>query len=167
MRHGELRHVFALTELIARVWPNCHGGGCACRWRGGAGALHTGVHVGLVVITNIEHIVIALEHARQAAKTDVGGAAVTALRHHPHVGASLGFHGGGDAGGNCCGVAKQRVNPRHLPGGFGVWRGKHLQTPGGVGGDQLAVGGGHGGINGVAGAQRLTTTLAGTVTGIE
>ena len=63
----------------------------AVRAAGGValGALHAGVHVGLVVVADVEHVVVALEHPRQAAEADVGGAAVAALRDDAHVVAAL------------------------------------------------------------------------------
>ena len=71
-------------------WPNAlpgppaAGGSVGPRAAWG-GALHAGVHVRLVVVADVEHVVVALEHARQAAEADVGGAAVAALRDDAHV----------------------------------------------------------------------------------
>ena len=48
-----------------------------------AGTLDAGVHVGLVVVADVEHVVVALEHPGQAGETDVDGAAVPALRRPP------------------------------------------------------------------------------------
>lgn len=48
-------------------------------------ALDTGVHVAAVVVANVKHVVVALEHARQAAEADVGGAAVAALGDNADV----------------------------------------------------------------------------------
>src|ERR1700694_1335981 len=80
VRHRDARHVFAGAEDIAWGRPQCRGGGGPRRRRRRARALHAGVHVRLVVVTDVEHVVVAFEHARQAAKADVGRATVTALR---------------------------------------------------------------------------------------
>ena len=56
------------------------------RGRRRARALHAGVHVGLVVVADEEHVVVSLEHPRQAGEADVHGAAVAPLADHPHVG---------------------------------------------------------------------------------
>ena len=71
-------------------WPNtlpgCVADGLGGRGAGGgrrrAGALHAGVHVALVVVTDEQHVVAALEHAGQAAEADVDRAAVAALADH-------------------------------------------------------------------------------------
>ncbi len=62
-----------------------------------AGALHAGVHVALVVVADEEHVVVALEHPRQAAEADVDGAAVAALADDADVVAALGPQRRGDA----------------------------------------------------------------------
>ena len=64
-------------------------------------------------------------------------------------------------------LPNKRVDPGHLPGGFRVRRGKHLQTARRIGGDELAVGGAHRRIDGIAGAQRLAAALAGAVARVE
>ncbi|OIQ70809.1 hypothetical protein GALL_475770 [mine drainage metagenome] len=167
MCHGNLRHIFTLTKLIAGVRAHDHGGGgTRSRW-GSAGALHTGVHVGLVVIADIEHIVIAFEHPRQAAKTDVGRAAVAALRNHSDIAATFGLHRRSDTGGHRCSITKQRVNPRHLPRRFRIGRGENFQATGCIGGNQLPIGGRHGGIYGIACAQCFTTALTRPMARIE
>ena len=51
----------------------------------------------------------------------------------------------------------------HLPRGLRVGRREHLQAAGRVGGDQLAVGGAHRGVERVARAERLAAALAGAV----
>jgi hypothetical protein len=57
---------------------------CARRRRG-AGALHAGVHVRLVVVADVQHVVVALEHPREAGEADVHRAAVAALADDTHV----------------------------------------------------------------------------------
>jgi hypothetical protein len=63
------------------------GGVVAVRAAGGrrAGALDAGVHVGLVVVADVEDVVVALEHPGEATEADVDGAAVAALGDHPDV----------------------------------------------------------------------------------
>ena len=167
MRHRNLRQVLALTEDIAGIGADRHRRGRAGRrWRG-AGALHASVHVGLVVVADVKHIVVAFEHARQAAKANVGGAAVAALGDNAHIAAALDAHSRRNAGGHGSSVAEQRVDPRHLPRCFRVRCGEHFQTASGVGGDQLAVGGLHGRVDGISCTQRLATALAGAVTRVQ
>ena len=81
-----------------------------------AGALHAGVHVGLVVVADVEHVVVALEHARQAAEADVGGAAVAALRdRRARRSRPLTRSAAATPVATAGGVAEQRVDPRDLP----------------------------------------------------
>ena len=87
VRHGDGRHELALTEGVAGLRADRHGGRRARRRRGGRTALHAGVHVAAVVVADVEHVVIALEHAREAAEADVGGAAVAALRDDADIAA--------------------------------------------------------------------------------
>jgi hypothetical protein len=73
----------------------------------------------------------------------------------------------GDAGGDRRGVAEQRVDPRNLPRGFGVGRREDLEAAGGVGRDQLVVGGVHRRVDGVTRAERLAAALAGAVSRVQ
>jgi hypothetical protein len=129
------------------------------------------VHVAAVVVADVEHVVVALEHAGQAAEADVGGAAVAALGDDADIAALafllLDLDRRGDAGGDRRGVAEQRMDPRNLPGGFRVGRGEDFEAAGGVGRDQLSLAGDHRGVDGVARAERLAAALAGAVPGVE
>ena len=60
-------------------------------------------------------------------------------------------------------VPEQGVQPRDLPRRLRVGRREHLEAAGGVDGHHAAAGGAHGRIDGVAGAERLATALAGPV----
>ena len=126
-----------------------------CRRR----SLDSGVHVALVVVTDVEHVVAPLEHARQAPEPDVDGAAVTALADHTCLGVALGTQRGGDPAGDRAGVAEQRVQPGQPPRGLWIGRGEHLQAAGRIGGDQLSVGGAHRGIERIACAERFAASL--------
>ena len=55
----------------------------AAGWR----ALHARVHVALVVVTDVEHVVVPLEHPGETGEADVEGAAVAALGDHALVAA--------------------------------------------------------------------------------
>jgi len=59
------------------------------------------------------------------------------------------------------------VHPRDAPGRFRVRGGEDLEATGRVGGDQLVATGAHRRVDGVAGAERLATTLAGAMAGVE
>ena len=59
------------------------------------------------------------------------------------------------------------MEPRQLPGAFGIRRGEDFQAARGVGSNDLAVGGGKGRVNCVACAECFAATLAGAVTGIQ
>ena len=88
MRHGDQRHVLALAELGAGFGAKWLRGGRARGGRRGRRPLHPGVHVAFVVVADVKHIIVALEHAGKAAKADVGGAAIAALRDDPGGGAA-------------------------------------------------------------------------------
>ena len=173
VRHGDPRQVLALAECRARRRADRHRGRRARRRRRGRAALHAGVHVGLVVVTDVEHVVVALEQARQTAEADVGGAAVAALGDDAHGAAlesgpdGLDLQRGRDAGAHRRRVAKERVDPGQLPARLGVGRRKHLQAAGGVGGDQLSFRGAHRGVDRITRAQRLAAALAGAVARVE
>ncbi len=131
--------------------------------RRGARALHAGVHVGLVVVTDEQHVVVALEHARQAGHPDVNRAAVAALAHHPNLASAFHLQRRRDARGHGRRVGEEGVHPRHLPRGLRIGRREHLQAPGRVRRDQLSAGRTHRSIKCVASAQGLATALAGAV----
>ncbi|WP_233417212.1 hypothetical protein [Halovulum marinum] len=40
---------------------------------------------GGVVVADVKHVVVALEHARKTPEPDIRGAAVAALGHHAHI----------------------------------------------------------------------------------
>jgi len=98
VRHRDQGGVLALAECVARL--RAYRGRCrgACGRRSGTGALDAGVHVSLVVAADEQHVVVALEHAGQAGKPDVDGAAVAALPDDANVRAALGAHRGRDTG---------------------------------------------------------------------
>ena len=133
---GDFRHALAGAEDVAGLLAHGRRGRGARGRRRRRGALHAGVHIGFVVVTNVEHVIVALEHAGQAAETDIGGAAVAALRDGAHLGPPFHPHGGGNAGGDRRGIAEQRMQPGRLPRRFRIGRGEHFQTAGGVDGDR-------------------------------
>ncbi len=164
VRHRDQRGALALTEDVARLRAD---GLCRRRARRRGRrtrALHAGVHVGLVVVTDVEHVVAALEHARQARHADVDRAAVAALADDAHVLAPLRLQRGRDARRDGRRVAEQRVDPRDPPRGLRVGGGEDLQAAGRVGRDHLPVARAHRGVEGVARAERLTAALTGSMT---
>ena len=76
---GDLGRELPGSKDISGLGTENRGRGGARRWRRRGRALHAGVHVALVVVANVEHVVVALEHAGKAPKADVGGAAIPAL----------------------------------------------------------------------------------------
>ena len=140
VRHRDPRHVLAGAEDVAGRGPDRRRRRGARRRRRRARALHAGVHVRLVVVADVEHVVVALEHARQAAEADVGRAAVAALRDHADVAAAERALRRRDARGDRRGVAEQRMDPRNLPRRLRIRRREHFEAAGRVDGDQLVVG---------------------------
>jgi len=98
--HRDTGKVFALAEGVTGFGSYSLGGGGACGRRSRRRALHAGVHIALVVVTDEEDIVISFEHPRQASKADIDGPAVTRLGDNSDVFYALGPKRGGDAGGN-------------------------------------------------------------------
>ena len=167
MRHRDQRHALATVQAIARRGA-CDGRGRGTRGRGRlARALYAGVHVGLVVVADVEHVIVAFEYARQAAHADIGSAAVAALGDYAHVFSASGAQRGRDSRANRRRVTEQRVDPRQAPGRLRVGRGENFQAAGRVGGDELIVGGTQRGVDHVARAQRLAAALAGTMPRVE
>jgi hypothetical protein len=163
VRHRDQWHVLALSEDVAGLLAD------RLRVRGPRArrrrprALHAGVHVRLVVVTDEEHVVAALEHAREAGEADVDRAAVAGLPDDANVLAPLRPQRRGDAAGDRGGVAEQRVNPGKLPRRLRIRGREHLQAPGRVGGDHAAARRSHRGVEHVARAERLAAALAGAV----
>jgi hypothetical protein len=109
-------------------------------WGGGAGALDAGIHIGLIVVADIEHIVSALQHPRQGLEADVEGPAVAAEGDHLGV-APLGLEGRLHPRRNGAGILEQGVQPGHTPGGLRPGGGEDLQAAGGVGHHHIRTGG--------------------------
>ena len=128
-----------------------------------AGALHAGVHVRLVVVTDEEHVVVALEHPREAAEADVDGAAVAALGDHADVVAAL----APSAAAMPVATAGALPNSEWIHGscqddsGYGVE--KTSRQPVAFAATRRAVGRPHRGVEHVPRAERLAAALAGTV----
>ena len=163
MRHRNQRRALALPEHIARLRADGLRGRRARRGRRGARALHARVHVRLVVVTDVEHVIVSLEHPRQARHPDIDGAAITALADDPDVLTALGAQRGGDARRDGGRVPEQRVNPRYPPRALRVGRREHLQAAGRVRGDHPPARGSHRGVKCIPCAERLPAALASTV----
>ena len=98
VRHRDQRRALALAEDVAGLRADRRRRRGAGGRRRRARALDAGVHVALVVVTDVEHVVVALEHPGQAAEADVDRAAVAALADDADVVAALGLQRGGDPG---------------------------------------------------------------------
>ncbi len=110
MVRGNHGHVF-LPGSVA-------GGRCGrpCPKRSKARALHPGVHVGFIVVANIEHIVAPFEHTADALKTYVRRAAVSSLGDDVHRPLSQRFIGSFNPGGHCRCIFKKAVQKGNAPG---------------------------------------------------
>ncbi len=111
----------------------------------GAGTLDAGVHVGPVVVADVEELVAALHRAGEGLEADVVGAAVAAEGDELDVllgDLSLADQapvGSFDAADGRGGVLEGVVDPGHAPGGVGIDGRRHLQAAGGVGDDHRIV----------------------------
>ncbi len=161
------RQVLALAEARAGRFADRHRRVGARGWRRRRRTLHARVHVRLVVVADVEHVVVAFEHAGQAAEADVGGAAVAALRDDPHVVLALHAQRRSDARAHGGRIAEQRVDPGNLPRGLGVRCREHLEAARGVRCDELAVGRRHGCVDRVARTERLAAPLACAVSRVQ
>ena len=168
VRQRDQRRALALAEDVARVVADGLRRRRARGGRRGARALHAGVHVRLVVVTDVEHVVVALEHPGQAREADVDRAAVAALADHADV-----RRGPCTFSAAAMPVATAGALPNsewihgQLPRALGVRGREHLEAAGRVGGDQLVAGRAHRGVERVARAERLAAALAGAVAGGE
>ena len=119
------------------------GGGPGADGRG-ARALEAGVHVGAVVVADVEHVVAALHGAGERLQADVVGAAVAAEGDEldallERAALLQGAEGGLDAGERRRGVLEVGVDVAALPGGVRVASGGHLEAAGGAGDDVVAL----------------------------
>ena len=113
----------------------------------GAGALEAGVHVGAVVVADVEHLVAALHGAGERLQADVVGAAVAAEGDELDVLLDLALlleraEGGLDAAERGGGVLEGGVDVAALPRGVGVDRRRDLEAAG-RGADDDRVGRAH------------------------
>ena len=107
MSHSDLRQVLTLTEDVAGFGADClSGGGASCRWCG-TRTLDAGIHISLVVVTDVQDIIVAFEHSTQCTKTDIDGRAVTALGDYAGGVIPLCFERCSDTRCNSRGVAKE------------------------------------------------------------
>ena len=137
MCHCNQRHTLTLVKRIAGLWPDGWRGRRTRCSRSGAGALHAGIHVRLVVVADIKHVVIALEHARQAAQPDVRRTSIAALRDNSHFRPPFDLHRGSNSGRNRRRVSEQRMHPGNPPRRLWIRRRKHFQATGRIGNDKL------------------------------
>ena len=147
VRDGDRGHVLALLRLPeALVADGARGG--AGRERGGPGALDARVHVRLVVVTDEEEAVPALERPGERLQPDVIGAAVAGEDHNrdlllrrkgvPAAQRPLrGLHAARDRSG----VLEGDMDPRDGPGRGRVARRRHLEAPGRIDDDDRLLDG--------------------------
>ena len=107
MGHCDAWQIFALTENVAGFGSDCLGrcsaGGGGSRTR----ALDSRVHVRLIVITDVEHVIVSLEHARECSETNIHSGAIAALADHANFSASFSVKGRCNTGCNRGSVAKK------------------------------------------------------------
>ena len=104
------RHIFLAGSVT-------HGCGRGFGTIGGkAGTLNAGIHIGFIVIANIEDIVPPFQHAADTLKANVGGAAVTSLGNDIHWPFLQSFVGGFHSGCDRRRVFKEAVQKGDTPG---------------------------------------------------
>ena len=163
MRHGDERRVLALSEDVPRLASDRLRVRGSRRRRCRARALDARVHVRLVVVADVQHVVVPLEHPGQAREADVERAPVASLRDDADVAPALCPQGGCDPArdGRC--VPEQRVQPGELPRGLRVRRREDLEAARGVRGDEPALRRAHRRVEDVPGTERLAAALTGAV----
>ena len=124
MRHHDL-HQILVVHGLAR---GRRGGGG--RKRRGAAALNAGIHIGLVVIADIEDVLVALHRAAERLQADIHGAAVTGDHNHLGVIVALVPEAVGNAGGDRSGVFEIALNTGHRDGGLGTRAGELRRASG-------------------------------------
>ena len=141
------REVLAALDLALLCLADLRRGGPSAKRRG-RGALDAGVHVGAVVVADVDHVVPALHGPGERLESDVVGPAVAAERHELHslvrrdlAGALKALECGLDARDRRSGVLERVVDEGHTPRRVRVDRGRHLEAAGRAPGD-------HGGIAG-------------------
>ena len=160
VRYRDQRRVLALPEDVLAVADRLRVGGARRGRR--ARALHACVHVRLVVVADVEHVVVPLEHAREAGEADVDVPssppwATTSMSERPLTLSAAAMP-------VATALPKSECSRWELPGRFRV-RGREAsrgsrsrwRRSGGLGGL-------HGGVERVAGAERLAAALARPVT---
>ncbi len=141
---GDRGHVLSLLGLAPALGARRARGRARGEWRG-AGALHAGVHVRLVVVADEQEAVAALERAGERLQADVVGAAVARedddrdllvgrQRMSPAEGALRALDAARDGGG----VLEGDVQPRHVPGCRRVAGRRDLEAAGRVDDDDRA-----------------------------
>ena len=83
MRHGDSRYIFTLAKHVSGFFPYRLGGSRTGSGGSRPASLHPGIHIGAIVIADIEDVVVTFEHPRQAAHPDIHGAAIASLGNHP------------------------------------------------------------------------------------
>jgi hypothetical protein len=89
----------------------------------------TGVHIGLVVVTDISHVVTALKHTRERAQTYVVRGTIAADDDDLYfIGQTALFECSFYTGSHCSGILKQNVQPGDTPRRVGILRCEGLQA---------------------------------------
>ena len=141
----DAREVLAALLLALLGAANLAGSG-PCAMRCSAGALDTGIHVGAVVVADIDHVVTALHGTGEALQADVVGAAVAAKAHELDLlirgdlaGALEAVIGGLNTAQGCGAVGKGVVDEGRVPARVRIDRCGDLQATGGVGNNDVVV----------------------------
>ena len=138
MSRHDFGEVFAELRFPRDDLARGRGGRRGSPW-GRAGTLNPGVHVGFVVVADVEHIVPSLHRPGESLQPDVVGPAVAAERDEFHVlvlgpGGELSLFLEGlirrlDAAHDRGGVLERGVDVGHPPGAVREDRRRHLEAP--------------------------------------
>ena len=172
VRHRDRAAGSCPAEDVARTLAHGRRGGGARCGRRGRRALHAGVHVGLVVVADVEHVVVALEHARTGSRSRCRWC----RRRRParsrarHVQARWppDLQRRRDAGGHrrarCRTASGSTASATRSP-GYGVE--KTSRQPVALAAINWLPRGAHRGVDRVARAERFAATLARAMPGVE
>lgn len=125
MGHDNPHQILAAAQFSRRGG----GGGGACGRR--TAPLNTRVHIGLVIIADIEDVLVSLHGSGQGLQADIHRAAVSCKGHNLCMCIPLVFESPCHTACNCCGVLQIPLDSRNLHAALDPAAGEHRRTAGG------------------------------------